>query len=85
MNGEFKKYNIYIFFGNFSYFNPSNCVTDFKKKVDDIVNSEADTNYIFEDAIPAATYFIQVQVENNGYQSDFSSVLTCETQPGLEN
>lgn len=84
MNGEIKNYNIFIIFGNFSYSNPSNCETSFKREVKEIVNSEADTSYVFEDAIPAAIYFIQVQVENNDYQSEFSSVLTCETQPGVE-
>lgn len=85
INGDIKEFSIYIKFINYSYHNPSDCKINFTTEYKLSVKAEADRNYTFYDAVPAADYSIQVSVVNSGeYMSNYSKTIFCQTLSGLK-
>lgn len=83
-NGEIKSYNVFVKFRNLSYYNASYCNQDFQRDFDQTVSVDAGNSFVFHNAYPFATYYVQVQAVNGAEVSEWSKPETCETLPGEE-
>lgn len=80
--GELRSYDIHIKFGAFEFYNPPSCANDFEDTTEDTIRDPNTRNYVFDKALPYASYLIQVKASNNEATSAYSSLRECKTLPG---
>lgn len=80
--GDLQSYGIYIKFLNFQFYNPIICANDFANITEDTIREVNTRSYVFDKAVPYASYLIQLRASNNQETSDYSSQQECVTLPG---
>lgn len=82
VNGDLKSYGIHIKFLNFQFYNPISCADDFENTTEETIREVNTRSYVFDKALPYASYLIQMKASNNEETSDYSSKQECVTLPG---